>query len=267
MAEIGRWNKYIFEVTPGSVSGFSDLTIKGAGETEDKTGTPKSKKKDKKAKKNKKKVKPIKYVKFKNSKPLEITMSVKLYASMGIDVHAWALSLVADANNGENGFLYLGEEKLVPFLLMLTEAKVEKVKIRLGGVWTEAQVKLTFKNMEYNVQFTSADYYDPELSDLPGYQSGTGTGKFPPKGKMSDETKELYTRYKELKRLGAGEYELNKLEKEIMESHAAYQAILEEQKQAKAAQRAARRNTTSSGSTGLSAAFAAAREKTTIRRT
>lgn len=132
MGEIGRWHKYTFEISSKNVVGWNALAVTGASELEGKSEDSGS----------------TEYVKRKGAKPIEITMTVILAARLGIDVYNWAMSFVADAKNGKEDYLYIGSKKVIPYQLMLTQAKVDKIDISPKGKWKSAQVKLTFKQSQ-----------------------------------------------------------------------------------------------------------------------
>ena len=133
MGEIGRWNRHRFVISADVLRGFNNLNITAGSETEDKES-------DKQ-----------KYVSFKNSKPTQITIDVNLSAQLGCDVRAEAMGMADDASKGVSDYFYVGKEKLVTCKLMLTDASVTEVGITYDGSWTQATVRLTFK------QSTKAD--------------------------------------------------------------------------------------------------------------
>lgn len=134
MGEIARWNGHKFEVSSNLIRGFSGLTIKGSSETEDKTSSNQ------------------KYVSRKNGKPREMSFDVNLLAQLGCDVRTEALKFVEEATAGAKDYCYVGNKKLVPCSLMLTEATVTVPDngIINSGKWTQAQVKCTFKQCSKN---------------------------------------------------------------------------------------------------------------------
>lgn len=132
MAEIGRWNKHIFQVSSNLIRGFTGLTIKGSSETEDKESGGE------------------KYVSRKSGKPTEISITVGLNAMTGCDVRTEALKFVSEAEAGAKDYFYVGSKKLVTCKLMLTEASVKDTAISGNGTWTSAKVQLTFKKCTKN---------------------------------------------------------------------------------------------------------------------
>ncbi|MBP3541808.1 MAG: hypothetical protein J6K72_08390 [Clostridia bacterium] len=127
MAEIGSWNGHRFVVTPTLIQSFSDLSIKGSSETEEKTGNGE------------------KYVSRKNGKPYEVGMTVELNAYLGCKVKEEAMKLVEEAGRGESSYFYLGGEKLLPCQLMLVEAGIEDVAMSTLGQWISCNVQLKMK--------------------------------------------------------------------------------------------------------------------------
>ena len=104
MAEIGRWNGHIFEVSASIVRWFSALTIKAGCETEDKTS-------DKQ-----------KYVKRKAGNAAQVTMTITLLSALGCDVRREMETFLEEARAGKKDYFYIGNSKLLPEKLMLTDA-------------------------------------------------------------------------------------------------------------------------------------------------
>lgn len=127
MGEIGRWNRHRFVISADVLRGFNNLNITAGSETEDKES-------DKQ-----------KYVSYKNSKPTQITIDVALSALLGCDVRAEAMGMADDASKGVSDYFYIGKEKLVSYKLMLTDASVSEVGITYNGDWSQATVRMTFK--------------------------------------------------------------------------------------------------------------------------
>lgn len=133
MGEIGRWNRHRFVVSSEVIRSFDNLNITASSETEDKES-------DKQ-----------KYVSYKNAKPTQITIDVRLSAQLGCDVRTEAMGMVEDASKGVSDYFYVGKEKLVSCQLMLTDTNVTEVGVTYDGTWSQATVKMTFK------QSTKAD--------------------------------------------------------------------------------------------------------------
>ena len=114
-------------VNPTLIQSFSDLSIKGSSETEEKTGNGE------------------KYVSWKNAKPFEVGLTVELNAYLGSNVKQEAMSLVEEAGRGESSYFYLGGEKLLPCQLMLVEAGIEDVAMSALGQWISCNVQLKMK--------------------------------------------------------------------------------------------------------------------------
>ena len=127
MATIGKWHGHAFEVSSQIIRSFTDLTIKGSSETENKTSSGYG------------------YVSRKNSKPAEVGITVGLSALTGCDPRNEATAFVNEANAGSSDYFYVGGQKLVPYKLMLTNADVTEVEIAPGGKWVSCKVKLTMK--------------------------------------------------------------------------------------------------------------------------
>ena len=130
MPEVGRWNGHIFEVSGKLVRSFSGLTIKAGCETEDKTSSKQ------------------KYVSRKAGNAAEVSFSVALLRSFGCDVRAEADAFLADAAAGAKDYFYVGDGKLLPCQLMLTQAEVSEIEIGASGNWNGAALKLTMKQAD-----------------------------------------------------------------------------------------------------------------------
>lgn len=129
MAVIGQWRDFKFEISPSVILGFNDLQIKTTRETDAVDS------------------KSQQYVKTKHFKPLEITLTVHLHAGLGYDVQTKVEAFRGAPlyGDGRADYFYIGGKKLLPCKLSVTEATVSRVEINAGGVWTAADVALTFK--------------------------------------------------------------------------------------------------------------------------
>lgn len=127
MAEIGKWNRHTFIVSPTLIRSFNGLTLKGSSETGEKTSGSQ------------------KYVTRKSGAPLEVSLTVQLNAATGCDVRNEAKQFIADARSGAKDYFYIGGTKLLACKLMLTEASVTETEIAPGGKWVSCSVKLTMK--------------------------------------------------------------------------------------------------------------------------
>ncbi len=133
MAEIASWNGHKFEVRSGYVQGFTDLTLKGSSETEDKDASNQ------------------KYVSRKNGNPIEISLTARLNALTGCtDVQGQALKFVTEARSGAKNYFYVNGKKLLTCQLMLTEATVKEIGMTSKGKWTRADIQLTLKQCTKN---------------------------------------------------------------------------------------------------------------------
>lgn len=130
MAEIGRWNGHIFEVSASIVRGFSALTIKAGCETEDKTSNKQ------------------KYVKRKAGNAAQVTMTITLLSALGCDVRREVETFLEEARAGKKDYFYIGNSKLLPEKLMLTDANADSIEISPSGFWSAATLKLTMKQAE-----------------------------------------------------------------------------------------------------------------------
>lgn len=132
MAEIGRWNGHIFEVSSSLIRSFTGLQIKGSSETEDKESGNQ------------------KYVSRKSGKPVEVSFTIHLNARLGCDVRSDAMEFVSDAIAGKKDYFYVGNKKLVTCQLMLVDATVKEIGLVSAGTWTQADVQVTMKQCSKN---------------------------------------------------------------------------------------------------------------------
>ena len=130
MGQIGQWHSHVFEVSHHLVRSFTGLQIKGGIETDTKE------------------TKGQKYTYRKSGSPAEISMTIHLFASLGCDVQEEAMALVYEAQAGTFDYFYLGQDKLVPYQLMLTSATVQEVNIAPGGQWVRADVAVKFSQSD-----------------------------------------------------------------------------------------------------------------------
>lgn len=142
MGVIGRWGGYTFEVSPSVVRSFTEMSIKGSSDTEDKESGGE------------------KYVARKSGKPSEVSLTVQLNAMLGCNVRAEAMGFVEDATSGKTDYFYVGSGKLFVPSMMLTEADVSKVVMSADGTWLSADVKLTLKQSEKRAADVPQQSYD-----------------------------------------------------------------------------------------------------------
>lgn len=132
---MASWNGHVFDVSSSVVRGFSDMKIKAGSETKNKTASKQ------------------KYVARKAGSVREITMSIILHAYLGIpDVYSEAVDFLADANNGESDYFYLGDAKLFSAKMMLTSAEVIEIVHYpgQGNKWISCKINVTFKQGSKN---------------------------------------------------------------------------------------------------------------------
>lgn len=123
----GRWNGHKFKVSANLIRGFDGLQIKGSSETEEKKKNGQI------------------YIARKNGRPAEVSMTVHLNAFTGCEVRKEAMKFVSEAQKGEKDYFYVGNKKLTPYKLLLTDATVKEVRIAPDHTWVSADVQLTFK--------------------------------------------------------------------------------------------------------------------------
>ena len=162
MAAIAWWNNHKFEISPSVIRGFTDLQIKGSGETEEKTGGGE------------------KYVSWKNTKPTEVTLTAHLNAYFGCDVRNEATRFILESRWGESGYLYAYYNnqwsKLLLYKMMLTDALITKVDMAPTGKWVSADVQLTLKSCR--VSDDNTDYWGSKSGSSVGGSSYSGSGGY-----------------------------------------------------------------------------------------
>lgn len=123
----GRWNGHKFKVSANLIRGFDSLQIKGSSETEEKKKNGQI------------------YIARKNGRPAEVSITVHLNAFTGCEVRKEALKFISEAQKGKKDYFYIGNKKLTPYKLLLTDATVKEVQIAPNHTWVSADVQLTFK--------------------------------------------------------------------------------------------------------------------------
>jgi len=152
MAEVGRWGNHRFFVEPTQVHSFSGLSVKGSAETEETEDGGQ------------------KYTSRKISKPVDVSLTIKLNSRMGAPVRDEAIKFVEEAQNGVTDYFYIGNRKLMTCQFMLTAADVSNIRMTNTGAWYEAEIKLTLK------QASQEDGIVPGSSTSSGGSSGGGGG-------------------------------------------------------------------------------------------
>lgn len=147
--ETGRWNGHKFTVSPTLIYSFNKLKIKGSSELLGKDDSEQG------------------YVSRKGANPMEVTFNVVLNAHTGCNVRQEAMNFIAEANNGDRDYFYVGLQKLVAPLLMLTDATVDEIETTREGKWIRAAVSLTMKQCQS---------YDCVASSNSGSTSGGSSG-------------------------------------------------------------------------------------------
>jgi len=130
MADIGSWNGHEFTVSPALIRGFTGLTVKGSLTAKDKTADNQ------------------KYVARKAGNPVEVGMTIGLYAATGCNVRDEAMQLVAEATQGATNYFYLNGKKLIPSQLLLVQADVEQTQIAPNGTWVMCMVNIVLKQAD-----------------------------------------------------------------------------------------------------------------------
>lgn len=123
-----KWHDVEFYANAQEVRGLSDFSISGSVETEDKEAGG------------------SKYVSKKNSKGYESSITAFFDKRLGIgSVKDEAMKLVNYAANGQTGYLYAQDSKLVPCIMMMTSGKASKILMTPSGSWISCEVALTLK--------------------------------------------------------------------------------------------------------------------------
>lgn len=162
-----------FYARADAVFGLRDFGLSSAVETDDSTVDDES------------------FVKKKSSGKYEITLTAVLSAALGVDPQAAALDLAKRAREGETGYLYAQEKKLLPNSFMLTSAKISGVEISPAGTWTYAEAALTLTQASKADGTTSSRA--SEASSSGGADGGSGrksAKKKNPKSKEFTDNKE-----------------------------------------------------------------------------
>ena len=128
--EIASWGGHRFEVRPGLIRSFTEMTLRGSAETEEKVSDNQ------------------KYVERKAGNGWEMTLTAVLSAYLGCSVRDEAIAFANDAKESRSEYFYMAGKKLVPEKMMLTEATVQDVEIAPDGVWVRANVQLILKQAE-----------------------------------------------------------------------------------------------------------------------
>ncbi len=128
--EIASWGGHRFEVGPGLIRSFTEMTLRGSAEVEEKVSDNQ------------------KYVERKAGNGWELTITAVLSAYLGCSVREEALEFANDAKESRSEYFYMAGKKLVPEKLMLTEASVQDVEIAPNGQWVRVNVQLVFKQAE-----------------------------------------------------------------------------------------------------------------------
>ena len=128
--EIASWGGHRFEVRPGLIRSFTEMTLRGSAETEEKVSDNQ------------------KYVERKAGNGWEMTLTAVLSAYLGCSVRDEAIAFANDAKESKSEYFYMAGKKLVPEKLMLTEATVQDVEVAPDGVWVRANVQLILKQAE-----------------------------------------------------------------------------------------------------------------------
>lgn len=123
-----KWHDVEFYANAKEVRGLTDFSISGSVETEDKENGG------------------SKYVSKKNSKGYEASIKAFFDARLGIkSVKGEAMKLVEYAAKGQTGHLHAEGSRLIPSLMMLTDAKADNVIMTPRGKWISCEVSLTLK--------------------------------------------------------------------------------------------------------------------------
>lgn len=126
--EIGRWHRHKFIVSPKYIYSFDNLQVKASCELLGKEDSTQG------------------YVSRKGGNPTEVTLTVRMSAQLGVNVRNEVSCLGYDAYYGKRDYFYIGNSKITPELLMLTEAHAKNIEIAADGkTWVSADVDLTFK--------------------------------------------------------------------------------------------------------------------------
>ena len=158
--EIGRWHRHKFIVSPKTIYSFNNLQVKASCELLGKEDSTQG------------------YVSRKGGNPTEVTLTVKMSAFTGVNVRQEMAELGYDAYYGKRDYFYVGNSKITPELLMLTEAHGKNIEIAADGkTWVSADVDLTFKACQSYDDVASSGSTSGSTGSYTGYSGYTGSTK------------------------------------------------------------------------------------------
>lgn len=130
MATIAKWGGHKFVVSAKRICSFSDLTIKGACDTETKVSGRQAN------------------VARKNGSAPEISFTIGMNAQLGVkDVYSEAIAFVDEATQGKSDYFYMGAKKPFSQKMMLTSAQVTDIEVLPGhgDKWISCKIAVTMK--------------------------------------------------------------------------------------------------------------------------
>ncbi|NLV58679.1 MAG: hypothetical protein GXY67_07895 [Clostridiales bacterium] len=119
---IGKWAGFQFTVSSSLVNSFESLSIKSSCEEKTQNAEEKARKKSS-----------------------QITFTVHLLASLGVDVQSEVQKYLNAVKKETSGHFYVAGKKVLSDSLTLTDANVTDVRITPAGKWASAKVQLTMK--------------------------------------------------------------------------------------------------------------------------
>jgi len=149
MAQFGSLK---FTVSPDMAMLFQKMQLSAECETNEETGGTQQ------------------FVTAKNGKPAQVSMTIPLYAALGVDVREMTMKILNTAQRGTRDFFYVGGKKLFPFKMMMTKAEIKEMVIAPSGTWVSAEVDATF-------QQSSAAWIIGKEKNQAGVSAGGGGGE------------------------------------------------------------------------------------------
>lgn len=125
--DIVRFADAVFQVTPSTIRAVESLKITAETDTNNASANQQA------------------YVTKKEGKPAQITFTVFLSASLGVDVEADLERLLEYARDGRQDYLLIGGRKIIGSLFMLTKCEATDIAMTPGGMLSSCKVNLTMK--------------------------------------------------------------------------------------------------------------------------
>lgn len=149
---IGRFGNWTFVVTPDLIKSIVGLSISAGSEMNKSENSTQG------------------YVSRKGGNPTEISFTYVFNAMTGDSVKDSVQTVIMGAREGWREYFYIGGNKVIEDLLMITDAEISNVVLSPKGEWISADAKITLKQCE------ATDTYVESSSSSGGGNSGGGGG-------------------------------------------------------------------------------------------